>query len=124
MMQIASQINDVAPYGADDVAPTTSSRMVVMMRCLPLMCPQAHIISSSGIICRKANIIPKRKTAIVYRREKNEDRKEKRTKEKRQPHSRLPFSFGDPWGNRTPVTAVKGRCLNLLTNGPGSGSWT
>ena len=30
--------------------------------------------------------------------------------------------FGDPWENRTPVTAVKGRCLNLLTNGPGSGS--
>ena len=25
---------------------------------------------------------------------------------------------GDPWGNRTPVTAVKGRCLNRLTNGP------
>ncbi len=25
---------------------------------------------------------------------------------------------GDPWGNRTPVIAVKGRCLNLLTNGP------
>ena len=32
--------------------------------------------------------------------------------------------FGDPWGNRTPVTAVKGRCLSRLTNGPGSGSWT
>ena len=29
-----------------------------------------------------------------------------------------PFRFGDPWGNRTPVIAVKGRCLNLLTNGP------
>ena len=25
---------------------------------------------------------------------------------------------GDPWGNRTPVIAVKGRCLNRLTNGP------
>ena len=24
----------------------------------------------------------------------------------------------DPWENRTPVTAVKGRCLNRLTNGP------
>ena len=25
---------------------------------------------------------------------------------------------GDPYGNRTHVTAVKGRCLNRLTNGP------
>ena len=25
---------------------------------------------------------------------------------------------GDPWGTRTPVTAVKGRCLNHLTKGP------
>ena len=25
---------------------------------------------------------------------------------------------GDPRGNRTPDTAVKGRCLNRLTNGP------
>ncbi len=25
---------------------------------------------------------------------------------------------GDPCGTRTRVTAVKGRCLNLLTNGP------
>jgi hypothetical protein len=24
----------------------------------------------------------------------------------------------DPYGNRTRVTAVKGRCLNRLTNGP------
>ena len=26
--------------------------------------------------------------------------------------------FGDPTGNRTRVTAVKGRCLDRLTNGP------
>ncbi len=26
--------------------------------------------------------------------------------------------FGDPYGIRTRVTAVKGRCLNRLTNGP------
>ena len=31
-------------------------------------------------------------------------------------------NFGDPYGNRTHVTAVKGRCLNRLTNGPGSGN--
>ena len=31
---------------------------------------------------------------------------------------------GDPYGNRTHITAVKGRCLNLLTNGPGSGNLT
>ena len=28
------------------------------------------------------------------------------------------FYFGDPYGNRTHVTAVKGPCLNRLTNGP------
>ena len=28
------------------------------------------------------------------------------------------FLFGDPDGNRTRVTAVKGRCLNRLTTGP------
>ena len=28
------------------------------------------------------------------------------------------YEIGDPWGNRTPVIAVKGRCLNRLTNGP------
>ena len=43
------------------------------------------------------------------------------------------FYFGDPYGTRTHVTAVKGRCLNHLTNGPekrhiymclyGSGTW-
>ena len=32
------------------------------------------------------------------------------------------FLHGDPYGNRTHVTAVKGRCLNRLTNGPGSGN--
>ena len=32
--------------------------------------------------------------------------------------------FGDPYGNRTHVTAVKGRCLNRWTNGPGSGDLT
>ena len=26
--------------------------------------------------------------------------------------------FGDPYGVRTHVTAVKGRCLNRLTKGP------
>ena len=34
----------------------------------------------------------------------------------------LDFWHGDPYGNRTHVTAVKGRCLNRLTNGPGSGN--
>ena len=28
------------------------------------------------------------------------------------------YLFGDPYGIRTRVTAVKGRCLNHLTNGP------
>ena len=27
-------------------------------------------------------------------------------------------TLGDPWENRTPVTGVRGRCLNRLTNGP------
>ena len=34
------------------------------------------------------------------------------------------FFDGDPYGTRTHVTAVKGRCLNHLTNGPGSGNLT
>ena len=32
------------------------------------------------------------------------------------------FLFGDPDGNRTRVTAVKGRCLSRLTTGPGHGN--
>ena len=28
------------------------------------------------------------------------------------------IKIGDPYGIRTRVTAVKGRCLNRLTNGP------
>lgn len=32
--------------------------------------------------------------------------------------SSLLFSFGDSWGNRTPVAAVRGRSLNRLTNEP------
>ena len=31
---------------------------------------------------------------------------------------RMLESFYDPYGNRTHVTAVKGPCLNRLTNGP------
>ena len=30
------------------------------------------------------------------------------------------FFSGDPYGNRTHVTAVKGPCLSRLTNGPGN----
>ena len=37
---------------------------------------------------------------------------------------RCPLFFGDPDGNRTQVTARQGRCLNRLTNGPGSGDLT
>ena len=33
------------------------------------------------------------------------------------------YRFGDPDGNRTRVTAVKGRCLNRLTNGPEKRPW-
>jgi hypothetical protein len=28
------------------------------------------------------------------------------------------IALGDPWGNRTPVNGVKGRCLDRLTKGP------
>ena len=45
------------------------------------------------------------------------EKSQKNTACKRKPHF-----FGDPYGNRTHVTAVKGRCLNRLTNGPGSGN--
>ena len=37
------------------------------------------------------------------------------------PAELIVHEVGDPWGNRTPDTAVKGRCLNRLTNGPESG---
>ena len=30
----------------------------------------------------------------------------------------LHYTYGDPYGIRTRVTAVKGRCLNRLTKGP------
>ena len=40
------------------------------------------------------------------------------------PPNRVVLFSGDPYGNRTHVTAVKGRCLNRLTNGPGSGDLT
>ncbi len=30
----------------------------------------------------------------------------------------MPICHDDPYGIRTRVTAVKGRCLNRLTNGP------
>ena len=43
---------------------------------------------------------------------------------KKKPSEWMTSIFGDPYGNRTHITAVKGRCLNLLTNGPGSGNLT
>ena len=56
--------------------------------------------------------------------------------QKDKPHGCGACLFGDPYGTRTHVTAVKGRCLNHLTNGPyekgagdrsapffGSGTW-
>ncbi len=33
-------------------------------------------------------------------------------------HKDVSGFFGDPYGNRTHVPAVKGRCLDRLTNGP------
>ena len=45
-------------------------------------------------------------------------------RQKNKGHQKVSFIFGDPYGNRTHVTAVKGRCLNRLTNGPGSGDLT
>ena len=38
------------------------------------------------------------------------------------PKDKCGLCRGDPYGTRTHVTAVKGRCLNHLTNGPGSGN--
>ena len=49
---------------------------------------------------------------------------EEYTKAKLLPLARQELRFGDPYGTRTHVTAVKGRCLNHLTNGPGSGNLT
>ncbi len=44
------------------------------------------------------------------------NREKDKTKESTSSYSLL--FFGDPYGNRTHVTAVKGPCLNRLTNGP------
>ena len=45
------------------------------------------------------------------------------SRHEKNPHQKVRAIFhGDPYGNRTHVTAVKGRCLNRLTNGPGSGN--
>ena len=40
------------------------------------------------------------------------------TQNKKPSRNGLVFCFGDPYGNRTHVFAVRGRCLSLLTNGP------
>ena len=53
----------------------------------------------------------KRETFRVFVSERTDQQNEKA-------HRMVCFRFGDPYGNRTHVTAVKGRCLNLLTNGP------
>ena len=42
--------------------------------------------------------------------------KEKPTKGFVKPN--VSYAYGDPYGNRTHDSAVKGRCLNRLTNGP------
>ena len=62
-----------------------------------------------------------------------ESRERGRNQNKSSPPMADCFYFGDPYGTRTHVTAVKGRCLNHLTNGPekrhiymclyGSGTW-
>ena len=44
--------------------------------------------------------------------------REARHQNKKDTLKECPFRFGDPYGNRTHVTAVKGPCLNRLTNGP------
>ena len=36
---------------------------------------------------------------------------------------KVPHRRGDPYGNRTHVFAVRGRCLSLLTNGPCPSDW-
>ena len=41
-----------------------------------------------------------------------------RTGQIKNPPSKCSRDFYDPYGNRTHVTAVKGPCLNRLTNGP------
>ena len=59
------------------------------------------------IIARKCDIIPQ----VYHPLPKGTDIIEKSTS------FEVLFS-GDPYGNRTHVTAVKGPCLNRLTNGP------
>ena len=60
----------------------------------------------------KCEPIFKRSAFECVRCEYGSPRKAKRTSK------RMSFLLGDPYGNRTHVTAVKGPCLNRLTNGP------
>ena len=39
-------------------------------------------------------------------------------KTKKTPPRLVVFFVGDPWENRTPVSALRGPCLSRLTNGP------
>ena len=46
------------------------------------------------------------------------DERTESPKKRKQTPKKVSVFFGDPYGNRTHVTAVKGPCLNRLTNGP------
>ena len=55
---------------------------------------------------------------ILEKREKREVKREKNEKGTTIFFRKLSFLFGDPWENRTPDYAVRGRRLSRLTKGP------
>ena len=55
---------------------------------------------------------------ILEKREKREVKREKNEKGTTIFFRKLSFLFGDPWENRTPDFAVRGRRLSRLTKGP------
>ena len=85
------------------------------------------IFTPQGVLVKKWQWVNRCKTVRLYavsRYERAFSRK-RRSKAaggcfsvKKNGAKRTLLRCGDPWGNRTPVIAVKGRCLNRLTNGP------
>ena len=57
-------------------------------------------------------------TKILWWRMTGSDRRPSACKADALPAGLILHLSGDPYGIRTRVTAVKGRCLNRLTNGP------
>ena len=84
---------------------------------LPIALPILYLFLSQN-----RNFIYDNETKENAKSSKNASNSNKNAEKRPQKCFLRAFRFGDPYGTRTHVTAVKGRCLNHLTNGPGSGN--